>query len=450
VAQPAQQVSTATSDTARPRRTMDRSFLRFLVVVAILAFAIRLVYSFTLARDVLGAGDSIFYHRVANLLADGHGFMDPFRYDEGVVIPTANHPPLYPLFLSAFSWLGMRSTSAHRALGALTGATSVALVGVLGLRMAGARIGRVAAVIAAFSPVVIAIDGAVMSESLYGVWVVGALLAGLALVERPTSARAALLGGLVGLAALTRSDGLAMIVLVSVPAIWLARQGLRKSLVLFLLATVACAAVIAPWTIRNQDAFGQLVPLTTNDASLLKGANCPLVYSGSEMGLWTFDCVLGPVVSLDEAVQADEWRGEALEYIGDNLDRLPAVIGVRVLRTWGLWEPRPELDEGVPIDFARVSYYTHLAILPIAIYGTVIARRRRVPLWPVLAAALLVTAVSAIGWGVNRFRHALDLPLCVLVAIGLVAIYDGIVARRRSGPAHVAADDEEQAPALAR
>jgi hypothetical protein len=429
---------------------MDRSFVRFLVIVTALAFALRLVYSFTLGRDVQGAGDSIFYHEVANLLADGHGFMDPFRFDQGIVIPTAHHPPLYPLFLSAFSWLGLRSTSAHRALGALTGATSVALVGMLGLRMAGVRIGRVAAVIAAVSPVVIAIDGAVMSESLYGVWVVGALLAGLALVERPTHAHAALLGALVGLAALTRSDGVAMILLVSVPAIWLARQGLRRSLVLFLSTTLACAAVVAPWTIRNLDAFGELVPMTTNEASLLKGANCPRVYSGSEIGLWSFDCVLGPIVSLDETVQADEWRRQALDYIGDNLDRLPMVVGVRVLRTWGLWEPRPELDESVPVDFARVSYYAHLATLPIAIYGTVIARRRRVPLWPVLAAALLVTTVSAIGWGVNRFRHALDLPLCVLVALGLVAIYDGIVARRRGDSALVTADDEQHAPVLAR
>ena len=43
--------------------------------------------------------DPIFYHREANLVADGRGFISPYRLDDaghGMVTPSAGHPPLLP------------------------------------------------------------------------------------------------------------------------------------------------------------------------------------------------------------------------------------------------------------------------------------------------------------------------------------------------------------------
>jgi 4-amino-4-deoxy-L-arabinose transferase-like glycosyltransferase len=394
---------------------------RAIGIVAVAALVLRLAYVLTIASDTVGEGDAHFYHLQANLLADGRGFIDPFYEQEGRVLASANHPPAWPVLLAGPSLLGLTSYADHRAVGAFTGALAVLLVGVLGVRLGGRTVGVAAAVVAACNPVLIAVDGSLMSESLYGVWVLGAVIVALGLVRRPTQWRAVLLGALIGLAALTRSEGLGMLVLLALPAVWLARGDWRQRALRFGVAAVACLVVIAPWTIRNQVAFDAFVPLTTNDGSLIGGANCPAVYSGRDLGTWRFDCLSFPVGE-DEADQARIWRDEGLEFMRDHLDRLPTVVAVRVLRTWGLYPPRSDLDEGVPRGFADIGVWYHWLTIPLVLFGIVVAWRRRATLWPFASIAALVTISSAIGWGVTRFRHAFSLMACVLVAFAVVAI----------------------------
>ena len=42
--------------------------------------ALRALYLFTVARHVTGIGDWHFYHWQANLIADGHGFVEPYKF----------------------------------------------------------------------------------------------------------------------------------------------------------------------------------------------------------------------------------------------------------------------------------------------------------------------------------------------------------------------------------
>ncbi|HEX3453133.1 MAG TPA: hypothetical protein VHS03_00795, partial [Gaiellaceae bacterium] len=286
---------------------------RAIVVVAVTAFVLRLGYVLTIAADTKGV-DSVYYHVQANLIAKGRGFLDPFALRlDGRSIPSALHPPAWPVFLAGASLLGLTSYSDHRAVGALTGAISVLLVGVLGTRLAGARVGVIAAVVAAVNPVLIGIDGSLMSESLYGVFVLLAVLVALDVWRRPTVWRCLLLGALIALAALTRSDSLALLVLLAVPAVWLAGAALGTRALRFGLVLLACLVVLAPWTIRNADEFNRFVPLSTNDGSLLAGANCDSVYSGADIGLWDFFCSAVPVQHFtgDEAARSVVQRDAA-------------------------------------------------------------------------------------------------------------------------------------------
>jgi hypothetical protein len=41
-----------------------------------------------------------------------------------------------------------------------------------------------------------------------------------------------------------------------------------------------------------------------------------------------------------------------------------------------------------------------------------------------LAPVLLVTIVSALGWGITRFRHAAEVSIVILAASALSALYD--------------------------
>src|SRR5919112_5918356 len=58
--------------------------------------------------------DEQYYHRVANFVANGLGFISPAAYDAGAQLPSAEKPPLYPLLLALQSKLGFTSFESHR------------------------------------------------------------------------------------------------------------------------------------------------------------------------------------------------------------------------------------------------------------------------------------------------------------------------------------------------
>ena len=56
-----------------------------------------------------------------------------------LVVPTAEYPPLHPFVVSLLARLGLRSVEAQRLGMAVIGSGTVALVGLLGRRIAGQR-----------------------------------------------------------------------------------------------------------------------------------------------------------------------------------------------------------------------------------------------------------------------------------------------------------------------
>ena len=125
-----------------------------------------------------------------------------------------------------------------------------------------------------------------MSESLFGLLVALSLLAAYRLVESASVGRALLLGTLVGLAALTRSEALIFLPLVLIPVLRVPRGG-RAALV----ALLAFAVVLTPWTVRNWIVFDQPVIISTNSGSAVAGANCHETYYGDQLGGWRPQCI---------------------------------------------------------------------------------------------------------------------------------------------------------------
>ncbi|MBV8990240.1 MAG: hypothetical protein JO372_16950, partial [Solirubrobacterales bacterium] len=107
-------------------------------------------------------------------------------------------------------------------------------------------------------------------------------------------------------------------------------HGLRSAL----LAGCALVLVIAPWTIRNWTVFHRLVPISTNLASAVAGANCQSTYYGSKIGSWDNGCVR-PYPG-NEAQAFDRAESDGIHYARNHLGRLPIVAAVRLARVWGL------------------------------------------------------------------------------------------------------------------
>src|SRR4051812_19325392 len=314
------------------------AFARWLAALAAGGLALRLVYVLALTPHLRGQGDANYYHELGNLLAGGHGFVDP-----GTGMPTALHPPLFPLLLAAFAKLGAHSYEAQRVVVCLVGTGTIVAVGLVARRVAGDRAGLLAAGLAAVAPVLISADGAVMSETLLGLLVALAALAAYALLDRPALSRAALLGALIGLAALPRGEAILLLLLLALPVAL--RLPVRR-LAALATATAACLVVLAPWTIRNLSTFDRPVPISTNEGNLIAGANCGSTYRGRDIGSWDIRCVpTGPVE--EESRAAARSRRAGLDYARGHAGRIPLVLLARLGRTFELLQPVRQARHGV-------------------------------------------------------------------------------------------------------
>lgn len=392
-------------------------FARRLGAIVAGALALRLLYVLVLTPHLRGLGDATYYHELANVLADGRGFVDP-----GNGTATALHPPLFPLLLTPFAKLGLGTYMGQRVVVSLVGAATVAVVGLLGRRLAGSRAGLIAAALAAASPVLISADSAVMSETLLGLLVALTALAAYRLVDAPSLGRAALVGAGIGLAALTRGEALLLLPLLALP---IALRLPERRVAMLAVTALATALVIAPWTIRNLTTFEKPVPISTNEGNLLAGANCPSTYRGRDIGSWDLRCIPKAPVA-EESVALARFRRIGLDYAGDHVERVPLVLIARLGRTFELFQPvrqaRHAEGRAAGLEIAGAAWF--LVLLPVGAAGALVLHHRRLALSPLLAPFGLAVGATLVGYGVPRFRHPADVALLVLVAVAVEALLE--------------------------
>jgi hypothetical protein len=183
---------------------------------------------------------------------------------------------------------------------------------------------------------------------------------------------------------------------------------------------------VTPWLARNWAEFDRPL-LSTNEGSLLYGANCHAAYYSGQIGTWPCYPRLTVSPGRDEADVSSELRSTGLRYAGDHASRLPAVAAVRVLRTFDLWSPnratRLEADIGNrDLTTYRVGVAIYYLLAPLAVAGALILRRRGELLGFLLAPLALVVVASVLGYGTPRFRVPLEIPLVVLAAVAVEAV----------------------------
>ncbi len=368
--------------------------------------------------------DAVWYELQAGTIRTGHGYVDPaayFSFSGSRSVPTANFPPAWPTLLAVVKWAGLTGQRNLEIAGGVIGAGTVVLTGLMGRRIAGNRTGLVAAAIVAVSPFLIASDGSLMSDSLFTFLITAALLASLAVVDRPTVARWAVLGTLMGVAALSRGDGLVIAPFIVVPTALRAHGASRRARTIGAIATLALVvAILAPWAIRNSVRLKAPILASTNSAGVLAGANCDATYGGADIGLWRPEC---PTVARSEGTtEVEAARAQyrtGLDYIRDHAVRFAAIVApVRVLRGWGLWNPvaqaRFEAIESRVVWWQVTAWAFSLATILLAVPGTIALLRRRAEIWVLLGLLVGVTTVFAVSWGNQRFRLCAEPAIAVL------------------------------------
>ncbi len=404
------------------------------------------------------ANDSLEYDYYARSIAAGDGLPRSGYLLYGG--PTAIHGPGYPFLLGGVYALTGDSVTAGRLAGAALGALVVLLLYLLTMRIWGRRVGLVAAAMAAVFPPLVLASRDLWSEPLFLVLELTALLCVVNFRRSGGLLRwAAAAGAICGLAALTRNIGVAVLVATAL-GVWTIRPRFRPRALAAPALVVACAAlVILPWVVRNADAFGRFIPLTTG-----AGVNAGGVYNqesyadGDSHGGWRFTQQVPEYKALfvtpgldeadvDQALRRDvrrfawEHPGYVAEATAWNLLRLFEIAGGSVVDQHGNPVVPPQSGSGT--DVAEQIALALAAAL--ALVGVVAILRSRPgsassgdrgppriprgPLYLWLLPILILLTTAPIG-GLPRYRIPIDPFLLILAAIGAVWAWDRIVERR--------------------
>jgi hypothetical protein len=401
--------------------------------VALLALAVRVEYVL-LNKSTAVLGDAMMYHLQGANLADGRGFHRVFEPG----MPTAEFPPLHILMVALADLLGLHTTQDQKLFFACLGTITVVLVALLAAAVARSeRVGVIAGGLAAVYPMLWLPDGALMAETTYGLCLVAALLAAVAALRRPQPWRFALLGALLGLAALARGEAIGLLVLLVAPLAWRAVPARRARAGLLASAVAAFAIVLAPWEARLLTTFDKPVLISNNSSGIWVGANCRDTYYGDLVGSWKFQCYGTDAIAGDESVRFAEYRRRGIAYMTDHAARVPVVVAARLGRVLDAYRPWGQgaflaAAEGRNVRAQRAGLLAYWLLVPFAVAGAVLLRRRHEPaLLVVLAPVALVLLVAMATYGSSRFRFAAEPGLVVLGAVAVDALLRSLAARRR-------------------
>ncbi len=430
----------------------DRRFRISLAAVTAAGFVWRVVYVLgQRGRQPLN-GDAAYYHLQATAVARGIGFVDPFQWDQlGRIRQSAGHPPAYILYLAGFTKVGLGSETQHRLASCLLGAAAIAVIGFAGRAIAGNRVGVVAALAAAGYANLWINDEMLMSESMAALAFAFVVLAVYRYVAIPTRRRVLAAGAAIGFAALSRAELLALAVLIVVPLVWRCVGDRRERFVQIVGAGAVCALLVAPWVLYNVGRFEHPVLMSNGTGGVLLVGNCDETYHGELLGYWYVGCGGAAAVSLvgDESEREAIWREQGLTYLSDHVERFPVVAAARIGRMWDVYRPEQNISLNIALEgrgrsAPRLAFWQYVFLLPFAGAGLVALRRRRVPIWPLLATAGLITFTAVLAFGITRYRVPIDVALPILAAVGGVAWWSGefgaarAPSARTSGPAQPA------------
>jgi hypothetical protein len=417
--------------TSRPRRT--------LLVILGVALVVRIV-AVLATSDYVPVFDSGDYDRHAQSIAAGDGYPETIIGSaEG---PSAFRPPLYPYVLGGvYAIVGNEAgVEAGRVLGALIGVVTVGLIFLLARQIGGNRAGLVAAGLAAIFPPLALIHLALISEPFFLALEIGAFLFVLAARRDGGLRWAAAAGALCGLAALTRGNGV-ILVIVAALAVWPAgaRFSWRGLAAPFAVA-LAAAAVVLPWTVRNAIVFDDLVPVSTQNGYGMAGAFNDQARKESESpATWIppeltdrYKTLLSRD-DLNEAELDSLLRSRSLEYFVNNPGEDLEAIALNSLRISGIASLGSEqmLGDQRQLGLGPTSYalvrWSFLVIAAAALVSLIYLHRRARGLRPppfILFGPILLVISAVWILGNTRYRVPLDPIILIVLALGLTAWLD--------------------------
>ncbi len=412
---------------------IDVVLLLALFVMAIIPRAAWVSYA---DRPPKGLNDPSLYVLFGDLIADGDGYVRPtgekFAY----------YPVGFPATLGGLKKAGDlfgwgRSTFSIKMMNGVFGALTVLLAYALAARLLDRRVGFAAGALLAIFPSQVFYTGSVLSEPLFTLLLMAALLV---LLWHPWERegmswqRLFAVGVLLSAATMTRAITLAFPLLL-LAVWWFYLRSRRRAVVQTLVVLAGVAVLTVPWSVRNTLAFDTPVGTSTNLGDDLCIGN----FSGATGAFLLYGkCFAGYDGLSPQQVELqrnrDGVRTAIKDVVRDPL-RMPGLIarkaywllytdddGLYATQSYGYDNFIPQGRRDVLSFAANAIYYaTGLVAICGALAFALSKDIRRAFL---LAALLYVLAIPLVFFGDPRF-HFPAIPLVVIIAAAtVVALWD--------------------------
>lgn len=327
-------------------------------------------------------------------------------------------PPGYPFMVAVVMHVTPHAAPLVQALQHLMYATAAAGLVLLAVSMGGGLAGTMAGALLLSSPGWLLRPQQLMSETLFLVLLVFALL----LVHRWRHGGAVgwvvLAGLLLGASTLVREFGVFHVAALTVALVAFAPN--RHGLLAATMMGLAAVAVVLPWTARNNAVFGRPIPVTTNGPINLYLGNNP----GYQLrnNVWRIPERAYPFwnrpggTPADELMVIDAATEDATAYIRSDV---PGFLHRGFGKSWGMWGPVPVGAGNVGERGVRLAKNLWwFLVAPLACWGLLRTRQEPVVLSLILA-VLAAAGVHFITVGNANYRLPWEALFALPAALAL-------------------------------
>lgn len=409
---------------------------RTLTAVLALAIVVRLVIVVSVSDIGIQIDDEKDYHALASSIVDGRGYTLP------QLGATSIRPPLYPAFIAGvWTLTGTRSLQPIRYAQIILSVLSVLLVWRVALSLFDQRVAIIAATLWAFYPSFLYANALILTEVLFSFLLLSVLWAGMLALKSPGCLRMALVGALLGSAALVRSVLWPLPIILAPAAIIVLRKrsGTLQAVAMAAALFIGYVVVVGPWSVRNTRLQHTFTVIDTMGGLNLRMGNFE---NTIEDRMWDGVSLKGekawahqmfvehPDARAWTEGQKDKWaQRQAIVYMSHHPVTTMRRAALKFGDFWGLErEYVAALSKGLyrpPTWFAILSAGAVFVVYPIvmglAVFGLIGAARplrsQHGFLWLIL---LFVCAIHTVVFGHSRY-HLPIMPICVIYAAAAIA-----------------------------
>ncbi|NNN22700.1 MAG: hypothetical protein HKL80_11955, partial [Acidimicrobiales bacterium] len=249
------------------------------------------------------------------------------------------------------------------------------------------------------------------------------------------------LGVEIGLAALDRTENVALIPLLILPLVLSKKRfTLKLKLFDFSVVTFAFLMVLSPILYGNIVTYKYFDPLSTATGTFLLDSNCPNTYYTRDLGNVDTYCYSSYPYLTQSTFQQGQasWdnsqtdyalRHIVYHYIWSNRNQVPNVILTRVLRTWHLINPvnqntwdTQEITTRWPLWIQTIAFLSDYLLFGLLAIAIVSLRRKKLPYLPILIFPVITTFTITLAGYLARYRISMEAALLIAAGIGIEAL----------------------------